>query len=254
MKIFIIALLIAVSFTVNAQDKKDESKFGIKFSGFIKTDAFFDSRQTVNIREGHFLLYPDNVSLDANKEDINAKSNFNILSIQSRLKCTVTGPDVFDAKPTGVIEADFFGNENASFSDVNGFRLRHAFVKLNWQTTELLVGQYWHPMFIAESYPGVISFNTGAPFQPFTRNPQIRISQTIGKLKLIGCVFSQRDFTSTGPDGASSKYIRNSAIPNLHFQMQYKSDSSNFFAGAGIDYKTITPELYTSNNSATKKF
>lgn len=254
MKQILIVLIIAVSFTIFAQDKKDDSKFGIKFSGFIKTDAFFDSRQTVNIREGHFLLYPDNVSPDANKNDINAKSNFNILSIQSRLKVAVTGPDVFDAKPSGVIEADFFGNENASFSDVNGFRLRHAFVKLNWKTTELLAGQYWHPMFIAESFPGVISFNTGAPFQPFSRNPQIRVSQTTGNLKLIGCVFSQRDFTSFGPDGASSKYIRNSAFPNLHFQIQYKSDSSNFLAGAGIDYKTITPELYTSNSSATKKF
>ncbi|MBI5404138.1 MAG: hypothetical protein HY959_12125 [Ignavibacteriae bacterium] len=254
MKQIIIVLIIAVSFTICAQDKKDDSKFILKLSGFVKTDAFFDSRQTVNIREGHFLLYPDNVSLDANKDDINAKSNFNILSIQSRLKVAVTGPDVFDAKPSGVIEADFFGNENSSFSDVNGFRLRHAFVKLNWKTTELLAGQYWHPMFIAESFPGVISFNTGAPFQPFSRNPQIRVSQTMGNLKLIGCVFSQRDFTSFGPDGASSKYIRNSAIPNLHFQMQYKSDSSDFFAGAGVDYKTLTPELYTSNSSATKKF
>ncbi len=254
MKKFLIVLIITASFAVNAQDKKDDSKFGIKFSGFIKTDAFFDSRQTVNIREGHFLLYPENVSLDANKSDINAKSNFNILSIQSRLKATVTGPDVFDAKPSGVIEADFFGNENSSFSDVNGFRLRHAFVKLNWKTTEVLAGQYWHPMFIVESFPGVISFNTGAPFQPFSRNPQIRVSQIIGRMKLIGCIFSQRDFTSTGPDGASSKYIRNSAIPNLHFQMQYKSDSSNFLAGAGVDYKTVTPELFTSNTSATKKF
>lgn len=254
MKNILIFIVAAFSFTIYAQDKKDDSKFSIKFSGFVKTDAFFDSRQTVNIREGHFLLYPDNVSLDANKNDINAKSNFNILSIQSRLKATVTGPDVFEAKPTGVIEADFFGNENSSFSDVNGFRLRHAFVKLNWKTTELLAGQYWHPMFIAESFPGVISFNTGAPFQPFSRNPQIRVSQNIGNLKLIGCVFSQRDFTSIGPDGASSKYIRNSAVPNLHFQMQYKSDSSNFLTGAGIDYKTITPELFTSNNSANKKF
>lgn len=233
-----------------AQENKNEApKFGIKFSGFLKTDIFYDTRQTVNIREGHFLLYPDNFSYDSNGNDINAKANFNILSIQSRLKGAVTGPDAFGAKTSGVLEADFFGNENANFSDVNGFRIRHAFVKLNWSSVELLVGQYWHPMFIAESFPGVISFNTGAPFQPFSRNPQIRLSKSLGGLKLIGCLFSQRDFTSTGPDGASSKYLRNSGMPNAHFQIQYKPDSLNHIVGAGIDYKTITPELFTTYNT-----
>lgn len=267
MKRLILAVLIlTASFNVFAQEKKEEGKFGIKFSGFVKTDAFYDTRQTVSIREGHFLLYPDNVLPDANGTDINAKPSFNILSIQSRLKASITGPDAFDAKTSGVLEADFFGNENASFSDVNGFRLRHAFVKLNWQSTELLVGQYWHPMFIAESFPGTVSFNTGAPFQPFSRNPQIRFSHSFGGLKLIGVVFSQRDFTSSGPEYsniagkyvsstiASSKFIRNAGIPNLHFQMQYKSDSSNFFAGAGVDYKTITPEIFTVSNSGMNRY
>lgn len=245
MKKLFFVLFVLACFAANAQDKKEEPKFGIKFSGFVKTDAFYDTRQTVNIREGHFLLYPDNLSLDANKDDINAKPNFNMLSIQSRLKGAISGPEAFGAKTSGVIEADFFGNENTSFSDVNGFRLRHAFVKMNWKTTELLAGQYWHPMFVAESFPGVISFNTGAPFQPFSRNPQIRISQSFGGLKLIGCVFSQRDFTSTGPDGGSSKYLRNAGIPNAHLQMQFKSDSLGLVAGAGVDYKTLTPELFT---------
>lgn len=172
----VILLLISIlPFVVSSQNK--DPKFGIEFSGFVKTDTFYDTRQTINIREGHFLLYPDNLLLDANKVDINAKPTFNMLSIQSRLKGAITGPEAFGAKTSGVIEADFFGNENASFIDANGFRLRHAFLKLNWKTTELIAGQYWHPMFIAEAFPGVISFNTGAPFQPFSRNPQVRISK-----------------------------------------------------------------------------
>jgi hypothetical protein len=266
MKKILFAILIFSSLSIIAQDKKEEPKFGIKFSGFVKTDAFYDTRQTVTIREGHFLLYPDNISLDANKNDINARSNFNILSIQSRLKGSIFGPDACGAKTSGVIEADFFGNENASFSDVNGFRLRHAFVKLNWKSAELMIGQYWHPMLIAESFPGVISFNTGAPFQPFSRNPQIRFSKSFGGLKLIVCAYSQRDFTSIGPEYtltagkytstavASSKYARNAGVPDAHFQLQYKSDSSNVLAGAGVDYKTLVPELFTVNNGGTNKY
>ncbi|QQS52685.1 MAG: hypothetical protein IPM71_08110 [Bacteroidota bacterium] len=259
MKKLSLVLLAIISLAVQAQENKEAPKFGISFSGFVKTDIFYDTRQTVNIREGHFLLYPENVSPDANKNDINDKSTFNMLSIQSRLRGSITGPDAFGAKTSGVLEADFFGNENSSFGDLNGFRLRHAFVKLNWKTTELLVGQYWHPMFIAESFPGTVSFNTGAPFQPFSRNPQIRVSQSFGGLKLIGCLFTQRDFSSTGPEYvknsttgeytslavASPKYMRNAAIPNAHFQVQFAPDSSEHLFGAGIDYKTLLPELYT---------
>jgi hypothetical protein len=259
-------ILFVVPCIVHGQDQKEAPKYGIVFSGFVKTDIFFDSRQTVNIREGHFLLYPENISLDANNRDINAKSNFNILSIQSRLKGTITGPEAFGAKTSGVLEADFFGNENSSFSDLNGFRLRHAYLKLTWKKSELLVGQYWHPMLIAESFPGVVSFNTGAPFQPFSRNPQIRLTKSSGNLKLIGVLFSQRDFTSTGPQYtfsgnkytqsvvASSKYTRNSSIPNVHLQLQFTPDSTENLFGAGIDYKTIMPDLYTVNNARSKKF
>ena len=39
--------------------------FGISFSGYVKTDLFFDSRQTVGLREGHFLLFPENKKPDA---------------------------------------------------------------------------------------------------------------------------------------------------------------------------------------------
>ena len=266
MKRLVIFVLVITSITVQAQKTKEETKFGISFSGFVKTDIFYDSRQTVNIREGHFLLYPENRSYDDNHNDINSKNTFNILSIQSRLKAAITGPDAFGAKTSGVLEADFFGNENSSFSDVNGLRLRHAFMKLNWKSTELLVGQYWHPMFIAESFPGVISFNTGAPFQPFSRNPQIRLTKSLGGLKLIACLFSQRDFTSTGPEYtfanniysstvvASSKYLRNAGIPNIHFQMQFNPDSTEHLFGIGLDYKSLLPELYSVNQAKTARF
>ena len=103
-----------------------------------------------------------------------------MLSVQTRLVGKITGPDAFGAKTSGYIEAEFFGTSDA---DVNGFRLRHAYVKLNWTTTELLIGQFWHPMFITESFPEVVSFNTGAPFQPFNRSPQIRVTQTARPLE-----------------------------------------------------------------------
>jgi len=244
--IFVLSACFLWSEAVAQQDS-----YGISFSGFVKTDALYDSRQTVNFREGHFLLYPSNVLLDENLVDINDASSFNILSIQTRLHGRITGPTAFGAKTGGVVEAEFFGTSDG---DINGLRLRHAYAVLDWNRTSLLVGQTWHPMFIAEVFPGVVSFNTGVPFQPFSRNPQVRFTQRIGDFKVTAVAASQRDFSSPGPgsEGSSvqsSMFLRNSVMPNLHLQAQYAS--SGHILGAGVDYKKLTPRLRTTKNIAT---
>jgi len=230
-----------------AQNSND---FGIKFSGFVKTDVIFDSRQTVNIREGHFLLYPSPVTYDKDSIDVNAVSNFNILSIQSRLAGTITGPDVFSANTSAYFEGEFFGLSDA---DINGFRLRHAWIKFIWKNRELLVGQYWHPLFITESFPEVISFNTGAPFHPFSRNPQIRFTQKSGSLCLIATACSQRDFVS--PGGSFS--LRNAVLPDLNIKVQNTftntSKTIELLAGASADFKMLMPRLISNQFFQTKQ-
>jgi hypothetical protein len=242
-KFFVLWILSAIiGFAQNTTENTPE----IKISGFVKSDFFFDSRQVATFREGHFLLYPLNELLDANGEDINAKASFNALSIQSRVTAKLFGPEVLGAKSGGLIEGEFFGTSDA---DVNGFRLRHAYVTLNWENTGLLFGQTWHPMFVTDVFPQVVSFNTGSPFQPFSRNPQIRLTQSFDKFNLIAALLTQRDVTSNGPAGFSSSYLRNNLIPSAHLQLQYKSES--FVTGAGVDYKTLTPRISTTKNYKT---
>jgi hypothetical protein len=253
MKKFLFFLIFSAFLTAGTI-AQDESSFGIKFSGFVKTDIFWDSRQTVAAREGHFLLYPANEKLDVEGNDINAKSNFNMLSIQTRLRGTITAPDALGAKTSGVIEGAFFGHTNG---DINGFRLRHAFVKLSWTKTELLVGQFWHPAFVTYCFPGTVSFNTGAPFVPFTRNPQVRVTQKLGKFNLMFTALTQLDFLSTGPEGESRQYLRNSAVPALNFRFEYRNinaaDNREFLIGASVNYKMLTPRLVTDSGYKTTK-
>lgn len=224
--------------------------YGIRFSGFVKNDIFYDTRQSSasnGLREGHFYLFPDNKRTDADGVDINANPSFHILSIQTRIKGDITGPDAFGAKTSGLIEAEFFGTSEA---DINGFRLRHAWIKFDWKTTSLLIGQNWHPLFPVESFPGTISFNTGAPFTPFSRNPQVKITQKAGLLTFSATAYSQRDFISQGPDGASNKYLRNSGIPGLNAGL--KIAGGELLTGwAGVDYKVLRPELRTETNYET---
>ncbi|MEW6507086.1 MAG: hypothetical protein AB1432_04990 [Bacteroidota bacterium] len=241
-----ILVLLFFLFSLLSYAQIDNKNFGISFSGFVKTDFIYDTRQTVSLREGHFLLYPQSENLDINGKDINAKSNFNILSIQTRLLGKIIGPESFGAKTSGQIEAEFFGTTEG---DINGFRLRHAFVKFDWANTSLLIGQTWHPMFVAEMFPGVVSFNTGAPFQPFSRNPQIRFTYSIENVKFILAALSQRDFQSNGPDGFSSSYLRNAVFPNIHAQVQYSN--KGYLFGAGVDYKKLVPRIVTPKKIVT---
>jgi hypothetical protein len=229
------------------EEKVEEKKFGVKFSGFVKNDFFYDSRQTVAAREGHFLLWPSPVDLDANGEDINSGANFNMLAIQSRISLSLSGPDAFGAKTSGLIEGDFFAQGNVN---IDLFRLRHAFIKLRWTHFEALAGQYWNPLFVTDCFPGTVSFNTGTPLQSFSRNPQIRVSYYTGGLKLTAAALAQRDYSSRGPIGATSAYLRNSGIPDMHVQAQYgfKNESGlGLVAGAGLAYKTLVPRLSSTN-------
>lgn len=251
--------LIAFAFiyqTTNAQstsaDKKTETPtWGIKFSGFLRNDVFYDSRQVISARpanQGELLLYPTNVANDVNGNDINAAPSITMLSITSRLTGTITGPNAFGAKTSGIFEGEFFGNANGN---ENAFRLRHAYAKLDWKNTQLAFGQYWHPLFVTECFPGVVSFNTGIPFQPFSRNPQIRLTQNLGSgFNLILAAVSETEaFSSSGSStnialgapAVSQLYANNAVIPNMHAQVQYRSNS--LLMGAAFDFKSLLPAL-----------
>ena len=237
-----------------AQASAKPPLFSLAVSGYVKTDIFYDSRQTTSLREGHFLLYPKGPADGPDGVDANARGSFNILSIQTRAALKITGPDALGAKTSAYVEAEFFGTSDA---DINGFRLRHGYLKLNWPRSELMIGQFWHPLFVTDCFPDVVSFNTGAPFQPFNRSPQVRLTQTFGRLSLAATALAQRDFASNGPEGTSSIYLRNAALPelNLKLQLTARNDErkTETVAGAGFDLMRIAPRIATAAGFATEE-
>ncbi|MGK7394367.1 MAG: hypothetical protein ACNS62_07330 [Candidatus Cyclobacteriaceae bacterium M3_2C_046] len=238
---FIFILIFTITATI-AQDKSNPIQ--IKISGFVRTDFMLDTRQVVSAREGQFLLFPQNVKLDENGKDINARANFNYLAILSRAKLTATGPDILNAKSTAVLEGDFFGQQDFFIS---GFRLRNAIVKLNWDNWEILTGRYWHPMFGVKYYPKTVSFNTGVPFMWLSRNGQIRITRQAGKFEILGAVVTQRDFASPGGPDA----LRNALLPDLQGRISYEP-SEQLLMGISAGYKQLLPRLETDSGFVTR--
>lgn len=208
-------------------------KVQVDFYGFIRSDIFYDSRQSIGAGENVVPLYPRDRLLDANGQDINDASKFHMLSVISRAGINVKGPEVMGAKTSGVLEGEFFG---ATEGGINEFRLRHAYIMFDWENTQLGIGQYWHPFVVLDALPNVVNYGTGAPVFGLNRNPQIRLTQKLTpQLRVIAAIHSQRDFTP------NNEPFRNSALPAAHLQLQYKT--ANFVAGIAGQYENLKPKL-----------
>lgn len=218
--------------------------WGYKLSGFVSPQLFLDSRQVVSGREDMMLFYPKPIERDANGTDINAGGNLNMLAISTRLALSLYGPDVLGANTSAYIEGDFTGATDAS---INLFRLRHAYIDMRWQSTELLMGQFWHPMVIHEVMPGTRPLNMGAPFHPYARFVQTRLSQLVGPMELLGVAAFQLDNKSAGPDGGSTKYLKATTIPELNFQLRYRGE--RLFLGAAYHLLVIQPRLSVTDSA-----
>ena len=238
-RILLIAITLFTGFNAVAQDtaaNKSEKKVKLNFYGDINPQIYVDTRKVLEGREGEMLFYPLPESLDANGNDINAVPQLNMLTITSRLGLRIQTPDMLGAKVTGLMEGDFTG---ATGSGINMLRLRHAYMDMRWANSELLIGQYWTPFVVHEIMPGTRPLNMGAPFHPYSRTVQARYTQYMGKIEAVAVAAFQLDNKSSGPNGGSAEYLRNSCIPDLTAMLRY--NSGRFFLGLGYNFLLLKP-------------
>ena len=234
-KTLFVAALMAMFFG----GAKAQEKPSVKLYGFIRNYACFDTRESLTSNSEQFYYMPKDKFIDPNGKDINEQPNMMLLSITTRLGVNITGPEFLGSKTSAKIEADFagFGTSNTVL------RIRQAYAKMDWEKNSVLAGQAWHPM-MGDMMPDVFSLETGAPFTPFSRSPQVRYDYKNKNFTLTATALYQFQYTSYGPDGASFNYARNAAVPELYFQAMYKN--GGFMMGAGVDLLTLKPrQSYT---------
>lgn len=210
-----------------------------KLYGFVRNDFYYNSRKNAESLDGIFSIYPKPIELNADGTDKNAVPYAEMLSIATRLGLDFSGSPILGASSSAKIECDFAGTSSTYFL----VRLRQAYLKLNWTKSELLVGQTWHPMF-GNVMPTVLGLNTGAPFQPFNRSPQVRFKQELASgLSLTAAAIYQMQYMSQGPLEASTSYMKSALLPNLFAGIENKNQ--HWTIGAGVDTKTIKPDKNT---------
>ena len=266
----LVILLCALTFTpVLAQEgntktaKKEAVKSHLKQHfkpyGFIRNYFTYDSRECIaGTGDLYFYMPKDenwNKTTDpALREDLNNVSSFRFLSLTTRVGLNIVGYKWRNTEFSGKIEADFFagiskvGDGTHAVSGTAQFRLRQAYVSLGWDSlrmndkdfarVDLTIGQAWHPM--AADLCDVIALNSGAPFGPFNRSPQVRMDARLGKwFTLTAAGLWQMQYNSTGPEGQSAEYMLYSKTPEAYLGLSFHD--KGWIVRAGADVLSIKP-------------
>ncbi|MGM9767766.1 MAG: hypothetical protein ACI3Z0_04815 [Candidatus Cryptobacteroides sp.] len=239
-----------------AKEKKQKIELpsNIKFYGFIRNYFAFDTRESKAGTGDLFYYTPLDNNYNANGEDLNAQASFRFLSLTSRLGVDVTGYQFGRTKFGAKIETDFYSGltSTTTSTKINGtaqLRLRQAYVTIGWDDMKtrkgtpiavtMKIGQAWHPM--AADQPHVFSLETGAPFNAFSRTPQVLADANFGKnVTLSAAAIWQMQYMSQGPAGASAEYIKYSCIPEMYLGLTLKSNNG-FLARIGTNLLSIKP-------------
>jgi hypothetical protein len=223
---------LAICASLGAQEKAGQ----VKLYGFIRNYYAFDTRESVAGTEDFFFYLPkDENTVDGT--DLNGQTSFRFAALTSRVGLNVTGYEYNGFKMRAKIETDFYNGLSGS-TGTAVLRLRQAYVTIGKNDWNVTAGQAWHPM--AADMPDVFSLNTGAPFGPFSRTPQVKLDYRLSDdFSLTGAAIWQMQYTSTGPSGASANYIKDGCTPEIYVGLNYTE--GGFLIRAGVDMLSIKP-------------
>ncbi len=257
-KLLILVLCSLFLVPVSAQEVKKEAvkshlKQHFKPYGFIRNYFTYDSRESISGTGDLYNYQPKDEVLNAYGDDLNAQSTFRFLALTTRVGLNIVGYQWGKTEFGGKIEADFYAGlskvtgQTHTLSGTAQFRLRQAYMTLGWDSlkigksfarVDLLVGQAWHPM--AADLCDAIALNSGAPFGPFSRTPQIKMDARLGKyFTLTAAGLWQMQYNSTGPEGQSAEYIAYAKTPEGYLGLSFHN--KGFLMRLGADVLSIKP-------------
>lgn len=237
---------------------KSHLKQHFKPYGFIRNYFTYDSRESWSGTADMYNYQPKDQKLNDYGDDLNAESTFRFLSLTTRVGLNIVGYKWRNTEFSGKIEADFYAGlstktssvdntikETHAVSGVAQLRLRQAYVALGWDSlpmlggkdfarVDLTIGQTWHPM--AADLCDAIALNSGAPFGPFNRSPQVKMDARLGKyVTLTAAGLWQMQYLSTGPGNLqSAEYMLYGKTPEAYLGLSIHDKGWLFRAGADV--------------------
>jgi len=158
-----LALFLVIPVVSNAGSMT--SRYDVTFGGFVKFDLGWTS-QNANAD----AVNASRSSTSSRKVLADEYGNTFMSGAETRFNFLIKGPDLWGAKTSAFIEGDFRGTSTGN--QYGGFQLRHAFMKLNWQSAELMIGQGWQQWGMPYYVP-TVSILDYAQYMKGIRTPQI---------------------------------------------------------------------------------
>ena len=244
-KLFAALAALTLSVVLLAEDSNVPH---FKLYGFVRNYFAYDSRVSTAGTEDLYYWMPKDIKMVGNT-DVNNVSTFRFAALTTRLGVDISGYEFSGYKIGGKIESDFY----AGITGVTGtaqLRLRQAYVTVAKNGRNWKIGQAWHPM--AADLPDIFSLESGAPFGPFSRTPQVQLEWNLSSgLSLTAAALWQMQYTSTGPEGASANYIKYGCTPELYLGLNYKQDKTTLRLGG--DVLSIKPRLVSAKGLAADR-
>ena len=232
-------LLFAVlaSFVGGVASAQEEEPAHYSLYGFIRNYTVFDTHEVNAGTQDLFFYMPKDRRLAEDGRDLAEVPTFRMLALTTRLGLNVSGYRIGELKVSGAVEADFYCMNGS----VATFRLRQAYIGMLWDNLELgdllvNVGQTWHPM--GADMPHITNLETGAPFNPFNRSPQIMAHWTVGKFTWTGGILFPMQYLPVGPI-YSTDPVWNSSLGKYEPTTTYSTTKSAEFNKYGM-----IPEVY----------
>lgn len=206
--LIMLALFLVVPVLSNAAGVS--SRYDVTFGGFIKYDLGYS---TQNIHADPTTSFRDRSFNDeySNTFATGAETRFNFL---------IKGPDLWGAKTRAFIEGDFRGTTTGNA--YGGFQLRHAFMILNWQNAELMIGQNWQQWGMTY-YPAMIGIGEMPQYMKGIRTPQVAYRYFFTKEFNAMAGITSATTWSGATRGYNDDYAR-SGWPGLMGEIAYWSD------------------------------
>lgn len=174
-KFIVVALALMLAIPAISYAGSATSRWDMTIGGYVKFDLSY-ATQT----QGADWRVPGRASWNSGNQNIvDEYAATSWAAGETRLNFSVKGPDAWGAKSSAFVEGDFRGVAGSTMN-YGTFTLRHAFFKLNWAETELLVGHTWQPWGLIPSFD-MLSFSENHFMKGATRTPQIRVTQKFMK-------------------------------------------------------------------------
>src|SRR5262245_60108503 len=150
------------------------AKWSTSLYGFVEMDAISDSTESYNETAANGAISRPGTYPSGHRRLMFAVRN-------SRLGFRLGAPEYAGIRASAVLEADLMGNQpttvtEAQFFTNPGFRVRHAYLKMETEYVDILIGQYWALLGFQPIFdPNTVELQ-GVPAQIYSRTPQIRVS------------------------------------------------------------------------------